>query len=123
MLHRLGIRRRLSVPRVEGAPQRRRKVDPIASKGSVAYFGDWLEITGAGAAITDIAREGVTDLDPNVDNYPNLYDVLLVLQQHEDVPNEAVERVEITTLANGEANCRWWTPKAEEPEGIHIPQV
>jgi hypothetical protein len=32
-----------------------------------------------------------------------------------------VDRVEITCLANGEANCRWWTPRSEEAEFVHIP--
>lgn len=65
----------------------------------------------------------MTQLDPNQDHYPNLYDVLATLQQHDEVPNEPVERIEITALANGEANCRWWLPRAEEPEGIHMPPV
>lgn len=55
------------------------------------------------------------------DRYPNIYDLLSNLQAHADLPNGPIERIEVTCLANGEGNCRWWTPRAEEPVGVHLP--
>jgi len=55
--------------------------------------------------------------DPTIDRYPNVYDALAVIQDGDILPNEPVERVEMTCLANGEITYRYWTVGAEEPEG------
>lgn len=57
----------------------------------------------------------------DIDRYPNIYDVLSDLADAGDLPNVPVERVELTCLANGEVNCRWWEARAEEAEFVHYP--
>jgi len=64
--------------------------------------------------------QGHEEFDPNVDRYPDFADVLAALQEAEDLPDGPLERVEITTLASGEATCRVWTPRAEEAIGMYL---
>lgn len=61
------------------------------------------------------------DFDHNADRYPRIRHALSAVQ--DKLPNEAlyVERIEFVCMANGEVNCRWWTPRAEEPDGIFLP--
>lgn len=66
------------------------------------------------------AAQGVEEVDHNTDRYPTLSEVLERILAHEELPDVAVDRVEITTFANGEANCRWFESRAEEPEFIHL---
>jgi hypothetical protein len=58
-------------------------------------------------------------VDHDLDRYPNIYDVLATLQHSADLPNVPIEKVEVTCLANGELNCRWWEARAEEPDFVH----
>ena len=66
------------------------------------------------------AQESGQEFDHNVDRYPDFADVLAALQDAEDLPDGPLERVEITTLASGEATCRVWTPRAEEAIGMYL---
>lgn len=80
---------------------------------------------------TDTGREFVTDnmqtagdeeeFDHNADRYPRLSDALTSVLDALDDPDLVVDRVELTALANGECNCRWWEPRAEEYDFVHIP--
>lgn len=96
-------------------------MDPFARRAFLAYFGDWPELKEEGASMVAGQPAGAGDVDPNVDRYRNIYDLLSDLSESGQLPNEPVERVEITCLANGEANCRYWTARAEEPEGLFLP--
>jgi hypothetical protein len=68
-------------------------------------------------------RENPKDFNPNEDRYPSLRKVLHAVANHSDLPSGPVERVEVTTLASGEATARVWTARAEEPTGVYIPNV
>lgn len=62
--------------------------------------------------------------DPQpVDRYPNIYDLLAAIQESGNLPNVPLERLEVTALASGEAQYRYWLPRAEEPEGGYLPFV
>lgn len=56
----------------------------------------------------------------DVDHYPNVYDLLAHLTSAGLLPNTPVERLEVTALASGEATFRYWTPRAQEPEGGYL---
>jgi hypothetical protein len=60
--------------------------------------------------------------DHNVDRYPNIYDVLSNISEQADLPNGGIERLEVSCFASGEATYRYWTPRAEEPEGGYLPR-
>lgn len=70
---------------------------------------------------TEQATQDDLAFDPDQDRYLTLGEALKAIQGSIENVNEPVERVEVTALANGEANCRWWTPRAEEPEAVFIP--
>jgi len=46
-----------------------------------------------------------------------------VIEQLPELPNGPVERLEITTLASGEATYRVWEPRADEPIGGYLRDV
>jgi hypothetical protein len=56
-----------------------------------------------------------------VDKYPKLKKILAELVQADDIPDVPIERLELTTLANGDATYRYWEARAEESEGGFIP--
>jgi hypothetical protein len=55
------------------------------------------------------------------DRYPTVRQALHKVGQA--LPDEAVtvDRLELHVLANGEVNCKWWRPRSEEAEFVHIP--
>lgn len=59
--------------------------------------------------------------DHNVDRYPNIEDVFAKVVQRLENPEAPVERLEVTSLASGEATYRVWTARAEEPETGYLP--
>lgn len=58
--------------------------------------------------------------DHEVDRYPTLEDVLGRVLDSDEIAGVTVDRVEITCFANGEANCRWFAPRADESDFIHL---
>lgn len=60
-------------------------------------------------------------LDFNVDRYPTFTQLIARIQSEAEIPDVAVERLEITCLASGDATYRYWTARAEEPEGGYLP--
>jgi hypothetical protein len=64
-----------------------------------------------------------TDFDPDVDRYPELNKVLQAIMRSSEIPKGPVERVEVTTLASGEATCRVWPARADEAIGLYLPSV
>jgi hypothetical protein len=69
------------------------------------------------------AREDAQDFDPNVDRYPDFRECLRRIMAAEDLPKGPIERLELTTLASGEATYRVWQPRALEPEGGYLPKA
>lgn len=67
---------------------------------------------------TATRSRGVDDAD--VDRFPNLKQILSELAGSDGVPDVPIERLELTTLANGDATYRYWEPRAEESEGGFI---
>jgi hypothetical protein len=59
--------------------------------------------------------------DPTVDRYPKIQEALSVLQRGGTLPDVPIERIELTCLANGEYNLRWWEARAEEPDFVNVP--
>jgi hypothetical protein len=64
-----------------------------------------------------VTTQGGGELDHNVDRYPSLLDVLTQIVEDDAIPDTAIERLEITALASGQATYRYWEPRAEDPEG------
>jgi hypothetical protein len=58
----------------------------------------------------------------NEDRYPKLTRVLQRIAGEADLPTGAIERLEVTCLANGDATYRVWPARAEEPVGGFLPQ-
>jgi hypothetical protein len=68
-----------------------------------------------------VAKQQETDF--NSDRYPDVYNVLRRILQNEPFPKGPIERLEVTTLANGEANWRVTPARAEVTEGGHLPPI
>jgi len=66
-------------------------------------------------------RVGSEAIDTDADRYPSLEHVVAALLADENIPQTAIEKVEITCLASGEATYRVWAARAEEPEGGYLP--
>ena len=75
------------------------------------------------AVLKQQPRAAVDQVDTDVDRYPNIYDVLVKLQHDANLPNEPIERIEVTALASGECTYRYWLARAEEPEGGYWPEI
>jgi hypothetical protein len=58
--------------------------------------------------------------DPDKDRYPELEAVLSAVLASDEIPSGPIERLEVTSLASGEATARVWTPRAEEPLGLYF---
>lgn len=58
------------------------------------------------------------DFDPEVDHYPELKTVFAEVLRFEELPEGPIERVEVTCLASGDATCRVWAARSEEPVGM-----
>jgi hypothetical protein len=61
--------------------------------------------------------------DPDAEQYPTLKRVLRKIEAAPELNDTPVDRVEVSCMANGEANVRVWKAKAEEPEVLHWPHV
>ena len=61
--------------------------------------------------------QGVGEIDTDQDRYPDFAKVLRGLLNEAEIPDGPVERIEVTTLANGEATYRVWAARAEEAVG------
>lgn len=59
----------------------------------------------------------------NADAYPSLVKVLKKIAQEEDLPAGQIEHIEVHCFASGEASCRVWAPRAEEPETAYWNEV
>lgn len=70
-----------------------------------------------------VAKVEAEKIDTDQDRYPTLRQALWAINQVAADLDGHVERVEVTCLANGEANSRWWAPRADEPEVVHIPDA
>lgn len=117
----MGIRLKLWLQRVKSLFKPRREVDPIPGPWTVAYFGDWGSARDPKRVRNvDTPQLPIEDPAPQ-DRYPNIYDLLAVLQEAGDLPNEPIERLEVTALASGEATYRFWRVRAEESEGGYLP--
>lgn len=57
--------------------------------------------------------------DPDADRFQDIREVVDEVLHEHDFPSGPIERLEITCLANGEANARVWVARAEEPAGFH----
>lgn len=55
------------------------------------------------------------------DRFPSLKHVFAAIQQHPEVPDTGVLRLEVGCQANGEATFRVWTRGAEEEIGGFLP--
>lgn len=60
-------------------------------------------------------------VDYDSDRYPDLAGVLAWIRDDEELNSSAVEKVEITLFASGEATFRVWAPREVEPQIGHIP--
>lgn len=58
--------------------------------------------------------------DHNQDRHPTFDQVMQRISHEADLPTGPVERLEVNCLASGELTYRWWTPRAEEPEGGYL---
>lgn len=96
-------------------------MDSDASSWTLAYCRDWDRDSKGVRTVAKRRTEEQETKDHNVDRYPKLKKVLSDLQQSDEIPDVPIDRLEVTTLANGEANARWWTARAEEPDGVHFP--
>jgi hypothetical protein len=67
---------------------------------------------------TGKAGSGQAARKTDVDRYPDWADALRRIVAEADLPEGPIERLEVTTLANGDITCRIWPARAEEPEGI-----
>jgi hypothetical protein len=65
--------------------------------------------------------EASRGVDYDVDRYPTFRDVLRRVLDEVEAADSPIERLEVTTLASGEATYRYWLPRAEEPEGGYLP--
>jgi hypothetical protein len=56
-------------------------------------------------------------IDTDQDRYPKLRGVLQAILQDASLEDAEIERLELTSLADGSATYRYWTPRADEPDG------
>jgi hypothetical protein len=70
-----------------------------------------------------LTPQGDEDQSTDVDRFPTFHDVLTRLLDDEKFEGALIERLEITTLATGEATYRYWPPKAQEAEGGYYEAV
>lgn len=64
--------------------------------------------------------ENSTELDHNTDRYPTFSSAVQRILKEGNLPDGGIERLEVTCLASGEVAYRWWTPRADEPEGGYL---
>lgn len=57
----------------------------------------------------------------DIDRYPTLSQALTKIHAEIASGKVVIDRLELTCLANGEVNCKWWEPRAEEPTFVFIP--
>lgn len=71
--------------------------------------------------LTDEALESGQGNSTDEDRYPTLTQALARIGSEIASGGVTVDRLEITCLANGEVNCKWWSPRAEEAEFVFLP--
>lgn len=71
--------------------------------------------------MTESSEGNAGTFDPNVDRYPNFFDVLRRVMDETELPDAPIERLEVTCLASGEATYRVWEARAVEPDGGYLP--
>lgn len=94
-----------------------------------AKFGtsSYLKAFSASSVLWEVGHLAKTDkaspekFDPDQDHYPDATRLLLGLVEGGYLPNGPVERLEVMSQASGEATFRYWTPRADEPEGGYLP--
>lgn len=59
--------------------------------------------------------------DTDQDHYPDLTAVFQKVLAEDDFPEGAIERIEVTGLASGEATWRVWPARSEEHVGGYYP--
>lgn len=64
-------------------------------------------------------RSSATDAD----RYPTVAEAVRAALDALPKGDLRVDRVELTCQANGDVNCRWWEPRSDEAEIVHIPEV
>lgn len=55
------------------------------------------------------------------DRYPDLITVLRRIAGEADLPEGPIERLEVSTHADGSSTYRVWPARAEEPDGGYLP--
>jgi hypothetical protein len=73
--------------------------------------------------MTEQGSQQTANTDTDADRYPTLERTLSRLLHEKVLEGITIERLELTALANGEANYRFWTPRAEDPDGGHLPSI
>jgi hypothetical protein len=61
------------------------------------------------------------EIDFDSDRYPDLERVFSRIIAAPELPTGPIDRVDVRGLANGDATCRIWPARAEEPEGLYLP--
>lgn len=121
MLFDMDPRPQLQLQRIHSAPSLGRALDPIASPRTLAYYGDRGIQTEEGSKITESQPANQPQIDTEQDRYPTFDEVLRKLLDEPTLPTGPIERLEVTTQANGDASCRVWAARAEEFEMVFYP--
>jgi hypothetical protein len=62
----------------------------------------------------------ILDVDTDQDRYPSFTQALRSIIEHAELGEDACERLEVNTFANGDVTYRFWPPRAEESVGGYI---
>lgn len=82
----------------------------------------FIQLTLLGGSVTEeLTNSNDSGIDHDADRYPELAAVLAWIRDDEDLNTSAVEKVEVTLFASGEATYRVWEPRADEPQIGYIP--
>jgi hypothetical protein len=98
-------------------------MDPFAGARSVAYCRDRHARTERWTPVAKESTKNRPETDTDRDRYPELSKVFSKILEAEDIPQGAIERVEVSCLAGGDATYRVYTPRAEEPIIGYFPKV
>lgn len=60
-------------------------------------------------------------MDTDADRHPTFVQALRRILQEAEIPDIAIERLEVFVHASGDVTYRMWAPRAEDSEGGYLP--
>lgn len=67
--------------------------------------------------MTERRQDQARIFDHDIDRYPTFNQGMQRILNEAAIDDAPIDRLEVRFLANGDCTYRYWTPRAEEPEG------